>query len=233
MTADAGLSGSQEEGPAAIRAVRAKWRKRQIVAAASELIEQHGFHETSVNDVAAKAGVSVGTIYQYLPSKEDILLLVIIDILDQYRERVPEAMVGIEDPVERLLAGFDAYCRIINERHSSALVAYRESKSLAKDALGKVMELEIETTDLLASCVRAAADAGALVADIQPSLIASDFVMLAHMWALKHWHLAETLSIDEYVESQARLMLRGIVRGDSLERYERLLDGPQHEAQAK
>lgn len=210
------------DGPAAIKAVRTSWRRRQIVSAAARLMEQRGFHEMSVNDLAKEAGISVGTIYQYLESKEDVLLLVFLDILEEYRSRLPKAMEGIEDPLERLISGFRAYCAVVDERHSSALLAYRESKTLSDEGLAQVMELERETTEILAECLREAVDAKILNEDVDPSLVAYDLVMLAHMWALKHWYLAERFSADDYVDAQLRVIVRPLIRSSLRAKYERL-----------
>jgi AcrR family transcriptional regulator len=225
MGTDAEMMDPQADGPAAIKAVRTSWRRRQIVTAATRLMEARGFHEMSVNDLAKEAGISVGTIYQYLSGKEDILLLVFLDILDEYRSRLPEAMEGIEDPIERLVAGFRAYCGVVDERHSAASLAYRESKALSKEGLEQVMQLELDTTELLAQCIREAAEQGLLVDDVDAALLAYDLVMLAHMWALKHWYLAERFKVEDYADAQLRVLLRATVKGRSLQRYERMLSG--------
>src|ERR1700728_474595 len=106
------MSPAELIGPEAIRAARSKWRRRQIVEAALPILETKGFHQMSVNDLADEAGVSVGTIYQYVKNKEDVLLLVIKDIFATYAEEAPSAMAGIEDPLLRLSAGYHAYCRV-------------------------------------------------------------------------------------------------------------------------
>jgi AcrR family transcriptional regulator len=221
--AQADVIDPNDDGPAAIKAVRTTWRRRQIVNAATHLLQTRGFHEMSVNEVAKEAGISVGTIYQYLSGKEDILLLVFLDILEEYRRRLPEAMEGIEDPVERLVTGFRAYCRIIDERHSAAILAYQESKTLNEEGLEQVMALELETTGLLAACVREAAENDLLIDGVDDSLVAYDLVVLAHMWALKHWYLADRFEVDSYAHAQLRVVLRAVVRGRLLPRYEKLL----------
>lgn len=50
-----------------------KNRKEEIRKAAVELISQIGFHDCTTDKIAEKAGVSVGTIYNYFSNKQDIL----------------------------------------------------------------------------------------------------------------------------------------------------------------
>ena len=58
-------------------------RRAQIVAGAVKLFSQKGYDQTTVQQVAKKAGVSTGLIYQYVHDKEDLLLLSILDRLDE------------------------------------------------------------------------------------------------------------------------------------------------------
>ena len=47
-------------------------RRRQILDSALAVFSQKGFHASNVSDVAARAGVSQGTIYWYFESKEEL-----------------------------------------------------------------------------------------------------------------------------------------------------------------
>ena len=48
-------------------------RKEQILQAAEQVFAQKGFHDATIADVARKAKVSEATIYEYFPSKEELL----------------------------------------------------------------------------------------------------------------------------------------------------------------
>ena len=52
---------------------KAKVRKEDIRIAAVDLISEIGFHDCTTDKIAEKAGVSVGTIYNYFSDKQDIL----------------------------------------------------------------------------------------------------------------------------------------------------------------
>lgn len=53
---------------------RIKTRRGQILAAAAELFSQKGFHSATTKEIAAKAELSEGTLYNYFKDKRDILL---------------------------------------------------------------------------------------------------------------------------------------------------------------
>jgi AcrR family transcriptional regulator len=81
-----------------ISAERRQANRAQIVAAARRCFARDGFHQTSMPDIAAEAGVSVGAPYRYFAGKEEII-----------REIAGDAFRLIFAPVERLAAtGADA-----------------------------------------------------------------------------------------------------------------------------
>jgi AcrR family transcriptional regulator len=81
-----------------ISAERRQANRDQIVAAARRCFARDGFHQTSMPDIAAEAGVSVGAPYRYFASKEEIIL-----------EIAGDAFRLIFAPVERLaVTGADA-----------------------------------------------------------------------------------------------------------------------------
>jgi TetR/AcrR family transcriptional regulator, cholesterol catabolism regulator len=219
------MSPAELSGPEAIRAARSNWRRRQIVDAAMPILEGKGFHQMSVNDLAGEAGVSVGTIYQYVKNKEDVLLLVIKDILDTYAVEVPAAMAGIDDPLERLSVGYRAYCGVVDGRRAATLVGYGESRTLDKEGLELVKRLENETTALIVSCLDEGVRAG-LLAEHDTELSGWNLVMLAHMWSLKHWHMSVSRSLDEYARDQLAMTLRAVVLPEMQGRYAALLHLP-------
>src|SRR5271154_4806348 len=50
-------------------------RRRQIFLAVTRVLARKSFHQASVKEIAAEAGIAAGSIYVYLHSKDDILLL--------------------------------------------------------------------------------------------------------------------------------------------------------------
>ncbi len=57
--------------------------KQRIISAASELFKTRGYHPTTMDDIAEKAEISRGTLFNYFPSKETLLLPWGQEILEQ------------------------------------------------------------------------------------------------------------------------------------------------------
>jgi AcrR family transcriptional regulator len=58
-------------------------RRAQILAAATACFARQGYHATSMDDVVRESGLSVGAIYSYFPSKEELFLAISDDRNDQ------------------------------------------------------------------------------------------------------------------------------------------------------
>ena len=127
---------------------RVRRRRRQILAAATNLMQQSGFHAMSMQSVADEARVSVGLIYQYFGNKEDLLRGVVVDILEDFRDEIPKALASAgEDPVERLKTAFRACCLVVDAKRAAVNLTYRESKTLPPEGLSQIMALEFETAE--------------------------------------------------------------------------------------
>jgi AcrR family transcriptional regulator len=173
-------------------------RRGQIVAAAVELFSRQGYYNTTVLDVARRAGVSAGLIYQYVSDKDDVLLLALMSVLDLYRQEIPRALEGISDPLERCFAAIRAYCHVVDEHRTATVLAYRSTKSLPPDRREVIKGSEIETNGLIAGCLRACIAPG-LFRRVNVEVVTYQIVTFAHTWALKHWRLKELCTLDEYV----------------------------------
>ena len=65
-------------------------KKALIMDAAMELFANEGYHPSSVSKIAKKAGISKGLLYNYFESKEDLLLTIMINGLEE--------MMAVFDP---------------------------------------------------------------------------------------------------------------------------------------
>lgn len=63
-------------------------RKAELVAALLDIVAERGLEEVSVREVAAAAGVSIGTVQYYFPTKDDMLAAAFGDVVQRLRERM-------------------------------------------------------------------------------------------------------------------------------------------------
>ncbi|WP_227984519.1 TetR/AcrR family transcriptional regulator [Nocardia spumae] len=208
----------------AVRAVRTSSRRRQLLNAAVAVMQTTGFHQMSMQALADQADVSVGLIYKYFGGKEDLLLAAIVDILDAFRDELDPAMDAVgDDPVERLVAGFRRYVEIVDENLDAVVLTYRESRTLDPAGRERIKDLEVETSAPLRTAVEAGIAAGSMNA-LDPDLVVFNLMMLAHTWALKHWHFASRYTVEEYIRAQVRFVLPTLLTPRGAETYRHLME---------
>lgn len=81
-----------------------------IVEAAAQTFERLGYERATTNRVAERAGVSIGSLYQYFPNKDALLLALIEDHLGEAAERLRPVLGGlladpppVDEGIDRLL----------------------------------------------------------------------------------------------------------------------------------
>lgn len=89
-----------------------KERQRQerellIMKAAGDLLIVRGYHETSLDDIAARVGISKGTIYLHFDSKEDLVLALLKQGNDSFMQGLESILSGSGSPSEKLGAIID------------------------------------------------------------------------------------------------------------------------------
>lgn len=93
-------------------------RRRRIIAAAGQLFATRGYAASSIGDIARRARLAVGTVYNYFPSKPDIVLAIVRaetggilsageTLVKRLEESPVEAVAGLLDLYVDLFADFD------------------------------------------------------------------------------------------------------------------------------
>ncbi len=76
--------------------------------AAVSVLGRKGYGETSMKEIAREAGVAPGLLHYHFSSKEDLLLAVVGQLDLELAQAWEEALRGLEDPLDRLVAGLAA-----------------------------------------------------------------------------------------------------------------------------
>ena len=183
-------------------------RRRQIADAAVQLFIEKGFHKTTTRQIAAAAGFSIGSLYEYFASKEDILYMVCESIHAEVERGVTAAM-------SRAAGGKDALAKIIHEyfmvchRMSDfILLIYQETQSLPSQWQKRVLENELRITGLFVEALAGIARSGDMIklSDNNLELAAHNIVILGHMWTFRRWYLGHHYSIDDYIRLQTDII---------------------------
>ncbi|MHB8242035.1 MAG: TetR/AcrR family transcriptional regulator [Solirubrobacteraceae bacterium] len=89
---------------------RSRQMVERIVDAAAHVLEEVGYQHASTNRIAAAAGVSPGSVYQYFTSKEEIFAVVVERLGARFAESIVPALrrSALQDPATRTHTVIDA-----------------------------------------------------------------------------------------------------------------------------
>jgi AcrR family transcriptional regulator len=87
--------------PTGLRARNQLQRRARIIKAAAALASRGGIEAMQMRTVAERAGVALGTLYRYFPSKMDLVVAVISEELDLLQESIERRPLSGATPAER------------------------------------------------------------------------------------------------------------------------------------
>lgn len=87
-----------------------------ILKAARKRFAARGFDATSIDDIAAEAGVAKGAVYHHFRSKEEIFMKVLENVQAELAATPPPGLAKISDPLEQIAAAIHAYLLAANAR---------------------------------------------------------------------------------------------------------------------
>ncbi len=102
-----------------------------IREAAANLFYQRGFEATSLRAVAADVGIQVGSLYNHINSKDDLLTEIMASIMDELVDRMNAALDAAgPGAVDRLVAAIDVHLRYHAQNAQKVFIGNSELRSL-------------------------------------------------------------------------------------------------------
>lgn len=186
-----------------------KERRRQIVDAAVKLFIKNGYHKTTTRQLAKATGLSIGSLYEYVSTKEDILYLVCIAIHSEVEHGVKEALARPTVGKAALAEVIREYFLVCNRMSDHVLLMYQVTHFLPVKWQEKVLEAELRITNLFIDAMRELRELGKLppLADDTIILIGHNISIIGHTWAFRRWYFAKEFTIEQYIEQQTDFIM--------------------------
>lgn len=186
-----------------------KKRRRQIVDAAVQLFIEKGFHKTTTRQIAKAAGFSIGSLYEYVASKEDVLFLVCDAIHAEVERGVNEAMERTGKGPEALAEAIREYFLVCHRMSDHILLIYQETQSLPPQWRTKVLENEVNITGIFVKVLANLGESKRFprLDNRTIELMAHNISVLGHMWTFRRWFLARHFSIEDYIGLQTEFIM--------------------------
>jgi len=106
---------------------RAEDTRRKIYEAAMELFREKGFDETTMRDIASKAGVALGGAYYYFGSKDAIVLAFYSEMQETSNEPVLAALAGHKKLKDRLRCVIEQRLQLLEPNRKFCAALFRHA----------------------------------------------------------------------------------------------------------
>jgi AcrR family transcriptional regulator len=190
-----------------MRRTRGPRTAEAIQEAAAELFFRQGYAGTSLREIASSVGIQVGSLYNHIEGKEDLLSRLMEHTMADLLAAMRAAVTGLEDPVQRLRAGLDCHIRFHATRSRDVFIGNTELRALPPRERRRVVAARDEYERLITGLV-ADAVAG------QPTTTAVDlrlhtYAIVAIGTHVATWYRPQgSMSLDHVVQSYTDAILR-------------------------
>ncbi|MDX1650237.1 MAG: helix-turn-helix domain-containing protein [Myxococcota bacterium] len=190
-------------------------RERRILRAAELLFARRGYARTTMAQVARRAGLAVGTIYNYFPSKAEIVLALL-------RRETGETLAAGEavrkhppaDPARALLTLFDVYLDLV-ARHDRALLRELVAAAVAQpEPIARAgFELDLRLVGQLRELLEDLRAHGRLAPDLDPARAATTLYAVYATWLTLYASVDDLdfARFREEVRAGVALVVRGLL----------------------
>lgn len=184
-------------------------KRRQIIDSTVTLFIEHGYHKTTTRMIAKAANFSIGSLYEYVSSKEDLLYLVCQTIHEEVRAAVEKALSNTQKGKEQLSEAIRQYFYVCDKMADHILLMYQVTQFLPEKWKERILLNELEITQIFVLALTSLSgkkDIPKLEKNVL-NLVGHNISVLGQMWAFRRWHVQKDFMIEDYIQIQTRFIL--------------------------
>ena len=178
-----------------------------IREAAATLFYEHGYEATSLRTVASEVGIQVGSLYNHISGKEELLTDIMVSVMDELLEAVNTVLDDVDgSAVDRFKAAVDCHIRYHAEHARETFIGNTELRALSNGDLDLVLAKRAEYERLLQKLVKdVAKETGADILDAK----LQTYSILAQGAHVSSWYKpGGPKSLDKVVKTYITMALR-------------------------
>ncbi len=183
-------------------------RRNQIVECAVKLFIKHGYHKTTTRMLAKETGLSIGSLYEYITTKDDVLYMVCMAIHNAVEQALHDALDRSLGGRESLKEIIREYFLVCNRLSDYILLMYQVTHLLPVERQRIVLDAELGITSLFIDSMQQLKTNGKLLLDDDViNLIGHNISVIGHTWAFRRWYFAKHFTIEQYIEKQTKFIM--------------------------
>lgn len=182
-------------------------RRKQIIKGALSVFKRKGYHKTTVRDIAKAAKISMGSLYDYINSKGDILYLFYKEFILTYHQQVVSVTHSITDPKEKLVVAYRTLLEVGFSLEDEILFGWTEAKNMKKNHLIEVLKMESDLIGYFKAILDEIGDKWK-VALGDTNMTANFLVYSATFGILRRWVLKPPYSNEQIIDYLLQTQLK-------------------------
>ncbi|MDQ0157586.1 TetR/AcrR family transcriptional regulator [Robertmurraya andreesenii] len=157
--------------------VRKAERRRSMISAARKLFAEYGFENTTMQNIADEAKVGVATLFRYFPRKEDLIIEVVKEAIEQQVPRFEEITQSNKTGIEKMEDVLTAYIDFISEEYREttklleAFELYITFVPVEKSMLEEIEKAYGEISSIVAEIVKEGKEDGSIQLSISDEFV--------------------------------------------------------------
>jgi AcrR family transcriptional regulator len=172
-----------------------------------------GFQGMSLRDLSRESGLSMGALYSYFSSKEDLLAIIHSYGMELVREILESHIREADSPVDKLRMAVRVHLYLSEMMPEWFYFFFMETKNLRPEDRKIPITSELMTEKIIMDILEAGAVIGRFRID-DPATTASMIKALLQDWYLKRWkYLKRKISVDQYALRVTALVEAYIIPG--------------------
>ncbi|MGA0034620.1 MAG: TetR/AcrR family transcriptional regulator [Ilumatobacteraceae bacterium] len=133
-------------------------RRQHILDGALPVFSEHGFHDTSMNEIAEAVGVTKPVIYQHFGSKRELFSSLIDTVGNDMVETVKTATRAASDGKAQTQRGFQAYFHWVDTHHDGFRLLFGGAARHDDEFSSQIRQITSSIASAVASMIMADVD---------------------------------------------------------------------------
>ncbi len=181
-------------------------KRRQIIEGAIKAFKKKGYHKATVREIAKEAKIGLGSIYDYVNSKDDILYLFFENYVTNFFDKVRSRASQISDPLLRLEITFRAFVEAAMELEDQVMLSYTQARYVKKKYLRIILRKESEIVEHFRKILDELGE-GPFRSDLEASFL----VFSGVFGVLRRWILKPDYSQKEIIEFLVQTQVKEVI----------------------
>lgn len=187
-------------------------KQNEIFHASLRLFARFGYQKTTMDDVAAEVGMTKGNVYFYVSGKRDLYEKAVSLALQEWREKVADAVAGVDDVVEKFAVMAKlSFEYLVDNKDLCAILVKDPSIFTLTPREDRFYEINLGAIQLIKDIItQGIAEDRFLPVDVDHT--SELFFSIYIMFLIKRYVKSEGISAARMYEEGTKIVLRGICR---------------------